>query len=678
MTLSIQQFSTAALTVVLGLGLSACSGSSSKNKLPTAQLTLGGKAVSIDGLGYKSASVSGVTRGGKFNYKQGESVEFMLGDTVLGNLTDPTNAKLENVLQGSYQLPTDEISFKQALNNTIDMPELAPLGKLDGIHLLSNKVKLLLLLDADREPSNGLDLADWHAKLAGSQLDLNTSLYDSSNFLALFQNASKPAQFAPSLIDLAAPLSYYTEAVAGQISVSKLDELTVVNPTSAITTVHTFTFDAFGRITKSVADKRRNSDLDQPFSEDTYEYQYDNFGQTKETLTIQKRSLDQDTPDAPYVSKETRTHTGYYNNRQNGPLYSKYVNRTGDSLDNLTFSSDETSISADTIPFQIVGYSNSNVERSGKHYRYDYVYKYDALGRVTDSSGANKYYEADDTLIHDHAVDHETYSYQKISSQQQIKEEVVDDAEDGVIDGSPDYKRITTRNTDSNNRLSVCTSLTKNPDESIRSGSEHRYSYADEISKLPTSLTGFSDSNKDGVITENEKSSSKSKEYNQQGQLIKSSTLDSNNNRHEYLLAYVQTSDDSVNLGRLKSITRSRNYDQNGTPKYIDTYAYSYNQQKQLTTITESTTESGVDLPANKRTTVLEYDNTELVSYNTTYSNDKVSEATLVTSSMANGVGYLIHRQTAKIFEDKVYGEADYRQRAKLPATIVISNRCRF
>jgi len=125
------------LLITTGLGLSACSGGSDSNTppAPTTTLTII-KGVFVDavvsGVAYSTETQSGFTdANGNYDYVEGETVTFSIGGIVLGSAT-----------AGPVVTPLTLVS-----------------GATDATDpTVTNIVKLLLTLDADGNPDNGIEI----------------------------------------------------------------------------------------------------------------------------------------------------------------------------------------------------------------------------------------------------------------------------------------------------------------------------------------------------------------------------------------------------------------------------------------------------------------------------------------------------------------------------------------
>ncbi|WP_299596652.1 hypothetical protein [uncultured Microbulbifer sp.] len=124
-------------------------------------------AGAVEGLGYRTPSFSGVTdSSGTFRYRDGEDVEFFLGGVVLGGAPGAAELTLFD-LAGAAPY-ADEADLRAALENH---------QQVDALDRVSNMMRLLLILDRDQDPGNGIDLTGWNADLTDYRVDFFYDLY---------------------------------------------------------------------------------------------------------------------------------------------------------------------------------------------------------------------------------------------------------------------------------------------------------------------------------------------------------------------------------------------------------------------------------------------------------------------------------------------------------------------
>ncbi|MFV8784309.1 hypothetical protein ACNKU7_17965 [Microbulbifer sp. SA54] len=121
----------------------------------------------ISGLRYTTPSFSGLTDdNGHFRYRAGEDVEFSLGGVVLGSAPGAQALNLFD-LAGSEPL-AGEAQLRAALESR------ERVGALDRV---ANIATLLVTLDRDQNPDNGLDLTGWDSDLADYEIDFEYDLF---------------------------------------------------------------------------------------------------------------------------------------------------------------------------------------------------------------------------------------------------------------------------------------------------------------------------------------------------------------------------------------------------------------------------------------------------------------------------------------------------------------------
>ncbi|WP_153039255.1 hypothetical protein [Microbulbifer sp. Q7] len=121
----------------------------------------------VAGLGYRTPSFSGITdSAGTFRYRDGEEVEFFLGGVHLGAARGAAELSPFD-LAGTAPI-TEEAALRAALENH---------QRADALDLVSNMMRLLLILDRDQDPANGIDLQGWDTELADYAVDFAYDLY---------------------------------------------------------------------------------------------------------------------------------------------------------------------------------------------------------------------------------------------------------------------------------------------------------------------------------------------------------------------------------------------------------------------------------------------------------------------------------------------------------------------
>lgn len=147
--------------------LAACGGGGDSDRGPaeaSGALMAGG----VQGVHYSTPTRSGTTdSAGTFKYLPGETVTFSIGAIELGSAPG-SSAITVFTLAGSTP-PTTELALRRELDRA--RRNATPFVRAMNIQWL------LLGLDADHDPSNGLDVRGAEALLAGATIDLGQTLY---------------------------------------------------------------------------------------------------------------------------------------------------------------------------------------------------------------------------------------------------------------------------------------------------------------------------------------------------------------------------------------------------------------------------------------------------------------------------------------------------------------------
>ena len=123
----------------------------------------------IAGLGYSTPTGSGVTDAhGTFKYRNGESVRFTAGGIELGSA--PGAASITTLTLAGTQAPTTEETLRTELDRATREP--SPFRK------ALNMQQLLIALDVDHDPTNGIDVRGRAGLLAGAQVDFDLGVTD--------------------------------------------------------------------------------------------------------------------------------------------------------------------------------------------------------------------------------------------------------------------------------------------------------------------------------------------------------------------------------------------------------------------------------------------------------------------------------------------------------------------
>jgi hypothetical protein len=123
----------------------------------------------IQGVTYRTASRSGKTdANGSFKYLPGESVTFSVGGIELGSAAGASNISLFTL--AGMTPPTSELGLRRELNRM--RYTATPLSN------AANRAWLLLALDADGNPADGIDVSSFESALATAKLSFDFQLYE--------------------------------------------------------------------------------------------------------------------------------------------------------------------------------------------------------------------------------------------------------------------------------------------------------------------------------------------------------------------------------------------------------------------------------------------------------------------------------------------------------------------
>lgn len=151
-------------------GLVSCGGSSGGGVVDQPPEPLTGVFVDspVEGLHYSTPSRSGMTNAnGEFQYLPGETVTFSIGAVELGSTTG--RAEITPFTLFGLTAPQDLNEINEVLND----------GEVSDLDRVANITTLLVSLDADNNPENGINLGNWNATLTSAILDFDS---DHSSF----------------------------------------------------------------------------------------------------------------------------------------------------------------------------------------------------------------------------------------------------------------------------------------------------------------------------------------------------------------------------------------------------------------------------------------------------------------------------------------------------------------
>jgi hypothetical protein len=395
------------------------------------------EAGNVRGLHFETATQSGTTDAqGTFTYLPGESVTFSIGELRLG--AAPGAAKISLFTLAGLTPPTTELSLRAQLDRTRRLA--TPLAR------AMNLARLLIALDADHNPDNGIDLTGRDRQLAGKQIDFGVSVGAFANRLErlapdLTRNIplSRPLTFlyAASNIMVAAhapiryeerqgaglafttTVSYFPNgALAGEVTESNFVILGLNNQSNS------YTYDALGRMTS-----RESAYLPVPFGGDTVSRLvkvYDPLGNL--TSSVQEQLAGSGVLNSRYTATGTPDARG---------LYAEWISTEDLNGDGVPERRSTVLRTYDTRGNTVSTVVNDDTNADGR---------IDAITRFTDTFDASdrlqtELYEADSNA--DGVVDaRSTVTYQPPANRVVAWTIVTDDDADGVVD-QREYNRVT-------------------------------------------------------------------------------------------------------------------------------------------------------------------------------------------------------------------------------------------
>jgi hypothetical protein len=151
---------------LVGLVLAGCGGGDRQSAAPESTGILHTK---IQGVSYRTPTRSGKTdANGNFKYLAGETVTFSIGAIELGSAPGASNISLFTL--AGMTAPTSELAMRRELNRL--RYTATPLAN------AVNRARLLLALDSDGDPSNGIDVSVHESALASAKLGFDYRIYE--------------------------------------------------------------------------------------------------------------------------------------------------------------------------------------------------------------------------------------------------------------------------------------------------------------------------------------------------------------------------------------------------------------------------------------------------------------------------------------------------------------------
>lgn len=645
------------------LAVSACGGGGgggSKSKAPTptptptpaleGQLTLGAASFDIDGLGFKTASIDSTTKDGKFSFKDGETVTFSLGKNDLFSIKASKSINFSEALLKNIKLPTTADEITAVIEKR---PGIAP-SELHPLHKVSNTLKLLLVLDDDRDSSNGFDLSDWHKKLSNTAVNLNTHLDNNLEFRKVF----KDKLIAPLAMDTAKPLVYLYKKLNKKISAKQISTITINN--DDLRTTNDYSFSADGHLKQKTSLIHRIS-TSKDVSKTSEEYAYNAFGMEVSRATTRIRNMDTNSPSTIY-DREVREFSRYLSDR-GYRIQILNTSSSGSDLNNLTVR-DETVSTYNKN--KILTYKNTNTSLSTRSVS-DSAYSYNSQGLlIKDKTISTKFKVTDGSLIS------KVTSISNTSHSTKESVSTLTEEQDSNNDGKINIQRKTISTFDNEKNILSRERLNTGLDNSITYHIKNSYAY-DGLGNVK-SETAEVDDNKDGTLDRT--SNVINNNYSESGILTNvvqtsfntASPAIATSNNYNYMFI-----NEGKSKGLFKSKTKTEQRWESGTaiadraaPFRIVTDNYEYDEQTGLlSAINGNQIYNGTE--NDRRRITFSYDNdSHLSQYKLTLRLDNTggTERTVtydITYSETNdGLSYLLNNQFFKQF-NSIVSKTDYR-----------------
>lgn len=241
--------------VSIAVSLGACSNGSDSNRGDSGETVLTGQLIdsAIGGVRYTTETLSGVTDNqGKFEYLQGETVRFYLGDLMLGDARGAAIVNLFDLVDGVS--PAAGIALKKVIGERPQGP---------SFHTVINLATLLQTLDKDGNPENGIEISpDVAALFSPNSIDFNQHWQDFSYDHSVIE-AMVEAKVR-NVLDSARQLRKPWQATAHLYKSLGIDSnLRVANGESTPDFISNYVFDDEGKLTHLEYDRGANGTQDE-------------------------------------------------------------------------------------------------------------------------------------------------------------------------------------------------------------------------------------------------------------------------------------------------------------------------------------------------------------------------------------------------------------------------------
>ena len=241
--------------LIFPLVLAGCGGG---DKKPPTELNGKLQGGAIQGVAWRTATRSGVTDAdGRFAYLPGETVTFSLGDVQLGAAPGSTDITLFTL--AGLTPPTTERALRRELDRAMRMS--TPFTCALNLDLL------LIALDADSNPDNGVDVRNRESALHGVTLQLDLSIGEFAN--RLYSRVPSLTQTIPMF----KPAVHLYRSLGLRVPVHAQSRVLTENSLGPTGGTQTFAYLASGLIQAEDGDRDGDGVVDSHIG-----YQYDAYG----------------------------------------------------------------------------------------------------------------------------------------------------------------------------------------------------------------------------------------------------------------------------------------------------------------------------------------------------------------------------------------------------------------
>jgi len=284
---------------------------------------------------YQTPTQSGATdANGTFSYLPGETVTFSIGGVQLGAV--PGTAKISLFTLAGLTPPASEVALRRELERS--QRRATPLVR------VMNLARLLIALDTDSNPDNGIDVNGRAADLAGKQIDLGLGLLAFANELDrlapnITRNIPTPRTltfaYQASGLTVAShnPVRYEVNSgllaqrsttISYQANGARATEVSASAGIGFSTSTSTYSYDALGRTTGISSESRLSSG--ESSSAFSYTIAFDSRGNRVSTASEQQLF------GSPYYRSSTSSTADAYGH---APESTSTVDSDGDGTDNV-------------------------------------------------------------------------------------------------------------------------------------------------------------------------------------------------------------------------------------------------------------------------------------------------------------------------------------------------------